>query len=189
MTAERYRSGPVAWCLILAGTCLTLFLFQKILWLVVPFLFGLIIYYLLFPLQQRLVLGGMTRDASATLVSCAVFLLVALVAVLTFPWLGSHLASWQDSGTRYIEGGLRFVAETLSWLERNFAFAARAHLSSQLTQQISGLGDKFASTYLPNIALTVAAWPLPLYVTGLFVTDSVGVALSMSAVAVGSARV
>ena len=151
MRQQRYHAGPLAWCLILAGTCLLLFLFQKILGLVVPFLFGLIIYYLLFPLQQRLVLGGMTRDAASTLVSCAVFAVAALVAFFTFPWLGSHLASWQDSGTR-------FVAETLAWLERNFAFAAKAHLSSQLTQQISGLGDKLASTYLADIALTVAAW-------------------------------
>ncbi len=158
MRPQRYHSGPLAWCAILAGTCVLLFLFQKILWLVVPFLFGLIIYYLLFPLQQRLVLGGMTRDTSATLVSAAVFLLAALLGVLTFPWLGSHLASWQESGTRYIEGGLGFVAETLAWLERNFAFAAKAHLSQQLTEQISGLGDRLVSNYLGDIALTVAAW-------------------------------
>ena len=92
-----YRSGPLAWCAILAGTCLALVLFQKILWLVVPFVFGLIIYYLLFPLQQRLVLGGMSRDISAALVSAAAFALVALTALFTFPWIGTHLASWQDS--------------------------------------------------------------------------------------------
>ena len=97
--SSTYRSGPLAWCVILAGTCLALFLFQKILWLVVPFVFGLIIYYLLFPLQQRLVLGGMSRDASAALVSGAAFALAALVALFTFPWVGTHLASWQDSST------------------------------------------------------------------------------------------
>ena len=109
MRRERYRSGPFTWCAILAATCLLLFLFQKILWLVVPFVFGLIIYYPLFPLQQRLVLGGMSRDASAALVSGAAFLLAAVAAVVSFPWLGSHLVSWQASGTRYVEGGLRFV--------------------------------------------------------------------------------
>ncbi len=154
----RYRSGPLAWCAILAATCLLLFLFQKILWLVVPFLFGLLIYYPLFPLQQRLVLRGMSRDASAALVSGSAFALAAIVAVISFPWLGAHLASWQLSGTRYIEGGLHFVAQNLVWLEKNFSLAAKAHLSSQLTQQISELGDKFASKYLAEIAFTVAAW-------------------------------
>ena len=158
MREMRYRSGPLAWCAILAATCLLLFLFQKILWLVLPFLFGLLIYYPLFPLQQRLVLRGMSRDASAALVSGSAFALAAVVAIVIFPWLGAHLASWQASGTRYIEGGLRFVAQNLVWLEKNFSLAAKAHLSSQLTQQITELGDKFASTYLAEIAFTVAAW-------------------------------
>ena len=158
MRQARYHSGPLAWCAILAASCLLLFLFQKILWLVVPFLFGLIIYYPLFPIQQRLVLGGMSRDASAALISACAFAFAAVLAVIAFPWLGTHLASWQDSGTRYMEGGLSFLAHTLVWLEKNFSLAAKAHLSSQLTQQINELGDKFASTYLPEIAFTIAAW-------------------------------
>ena len=28
MRQQRYHAGPLAWCLILAGTCLLLFLFQ-----------------------------------------------------------------------------------------------------------------------------------------------------------------
>jgi predicted PurR-regulated permease PerM len=158
MKQARYRSGPFVWCAILAATCLLLFLFQKILWLVVPFLFGLIIYYLLFPLQQRLVLGGMSRDASAALVSAIACAVATSCVALMFPWISSHLVSWQDSGGRYIEGGLRFVVDTLVWLERSFSLAAKAHLSEQLTQQISSLGDKLAGTYLADAALTAAAW-------------------------------
>lgn len=158
MRGARYRSGPLVWCAILATTCLLLFLFQKILWLVVPFLFGLIIYYLLFPLQQRLVLAGVSRDASAALVSGSAFALVVGVLVIMFPWFSSHLVSWQESGARYIEGGLRFVAETLAWMEVNFSLAAKARLSEQLTHQISALGDKFAGSYLADAALTAAAW-------------------------------
>ena len=158
MSAVRYRSGPLAWLAILAATCLLLFVFQKILWLVVPFLVGLIIYYPLFPLQQRLVLGGMSRDASAAIVSVLAFASAGVLAIVAFPWLGNSLASWQESGTRYIEGGLRFVAETLAWMEGNFSFAAKARLSSQLSQQINDLGDKLVTTYLADVALTVAAW-------------------------------
>ena len=153
-----YRSGPLAWCLILGGTCLTLFLFQKILWLVVPFVFGLLIYYPLFPLQQRLVLGGMTRDASAALVSGAAFVLAASLALLSFPWIGSQLGNWQDSGARYIDGGLRLLVDTLAWLERHFPLAAKAHLSAHLTEQLSELGEKLASKYLADVALAAAAW-------------------------------
>ena len=158
MIRERYRSGPLVWLAIVVTTCLLLFLFQKILWLVVPFLLALIGYYLLFPLQQRLVLGGMSRDASAAVVSGGAFVVAGVVILLAFPWISSHLVSWQDSAARYIEGGLRFIAETLAWAERNYSFAAKARLSDQLTQQISELGEKFTGTYLTAAALTVATW-------------------------------
>ncbi len=158
MRQARYRSGPVVWLAVLTATCLQLFLFQKILWLVVPFLFALIIYYLLFPIQRRLVLAGLSRDAASALVSCGAFALAAGAAILVFPWLGTHLASWQTTGTRYIDGGLRFVVETLVWLERNFSLAAKARLSAQLTQQVSELGDKLAGTYLADAVFTAAAW-------------------------------
>lgn len=154
----RYHSGPLVWCVIIGATCLLLFLFQKILWLVVPFLFGLIIYYLLFPLQQRLVLGGMSRDASAALVSAGAFALAAVAIALMFPWIGAHLVSWQEWATRYVEGGLRFFAETMVGLERNFSLAERAHLSDQLLRQIGEMGDKFSGKYLADAVMTVAAW-------------------------------
>ena len=158
MKGEPYRSGPFVWLVILVATCLLLFLFQKILWLVVPFLFGLIGYYLLFPLQQRLVLAGMSRDASAAMVSGGAFAVAIAVLLMLFPRISAQLVSWQDSGTRYIEGGLRFVAETLVWAERNYSFAAKAHLSEQLTQQTTQLGDRLAGTFLAEAALTAAAW-------------------------------
>ena len=158
MNRVRYRSGPFAWCVILAGTCLLLFLFQKILWLVVPFLLGLIIYYLLSSLQQRLVLAGMSRAASAALVSGAAFAVAGVVIVLICSWASSHLATWQEWGARYIEGGLRFLAETLAWLERNYSLAAKAHLSAQLMRQIGELGDKLVDTYLADAAMTTAEW-------------------------------
>jgi len=155
---EPYRSGPLAWCLILGGTCLALFLFQKILWLVVPFVFGLLIYYPLFPLQQRLVLGGMTRDASAAVVSGGAFLVALGLALVSFPWIASRFGNWQDSGGRYIDGGLRLLVDTLSWLEQRLPLAAQAGLSGQLAEQLSSLGDTLASRYLADVALAAATW-------------------------------
>jgi len=158
MRRERYRSGPLVWLAILAATCLLLFLFQKILWLVVPFLLALIGYYLFYPLQQRLVMAGLSRNASAAVVGCGSFAVAVGLIFLAFPWASSNLVSWQSSGARYIAGGLRFIAETLALVEHNYAFAAKAHLSDQLTQQINALGDKFAGTYLTEAVMTAAAW-------------------------------
>ena len=81
------RSGPLVWLAILFTTCLLLFLFQKILWLVVPFLLALIGYYVFFPLQQRLVLGGMSRATSAALVSGGALAVAVGIVLLAFPWI------------------------------------------------------------------------------------------------------
>ena len=61
-----YQPGPLVWLGVIAGTCLMLFLFQQILWLVVPFLLALIGYYLFFPLQQRLVLADYWQERAAS---------------------------------------------------------------------------------------------------------------------------
>ncbi|MEI7612969.1 MAG: AI-2E family transporter [Betaproteobacteria bacterium] len=158
MKREPYHAGPLVWLAILATTCLLLFLFQKILWLVVPFLLALIGYYLLYPLQQRLILSGLSRDVAISLVCLGALAVAGAVIPLVFPLIGSHLVSWQATATRYIEGGVRLVADTLAWAEMNYAFAAKAHLSDQLVHQTGQLGDKLAGTYLASAALTAAAW-------------------------------
>jgi predicted PurR-regulated permease PerM len=158
MNARAYRSGPLVWLAIITATCLLLFLFQKILWLVLPFLLALVGYYLLQPMQQRLILGGVSRDSSALWVTGATFIIAGGVLLLAVPWVSAHLVSWQASAGRYIEGGLHFVASTLAWAERNYSFAAKAHLGAQLATQIKQLGDNLAGTYLPLVAMRIAAW-------------------------------
>ena len=53
-----YASGLIVWASIITATCLLLFFFQKILWLVVPFLLALIVYYFLYPPMQSLIYRG-----------------------------------------------------------------------------------------------------------------------------------
>ena len=53
MIETEHDSGPVVWASIIAVTCLLLLAFQKILFLVVPFLLALILYYILYPTVQR----------------------------------------------------------------------------------------------------------------------------------------
>lgn len=158
MKREPYRSGPVVWVAILTTTCLLLFLFQKILWLVVPFLLALMAYYLLYPAQQRLVLFGLSRDLSSVLVSGGCVAVVAVALMFLFPWFSAHFVFWQDYASRYLEGGLRFLAETLAWAERNYAFAAKAQLSDQLSRQIALLSERVAGAYLGEAVLAAAAW-------------------------------
>lgn len=153
-----YRPGPVAWVAILAGTCLVLFLFQKILWLVVPFVLALIIYYALLPLKLRLVLRGFTHDAAAGMVSGVAFGLFVAALALVLPKLMSEAVNWQDSSMRYVQGGVNLLTASLKRMEGSVAMLAKAHISDEAAAQIAGATDGFARKHLADIAVTAAAW-------------------------------
>lgn len=153
-----YQPGPLVWLGVIAGTCLVLFLFQQILWLVVPFLLALILYYALLPLKQRLVLAGCSHNLAATLVSLAVGMLVVAALMVSLPWLTVEAAKWQESSARYLDGGLNLLMATLKRLEMQFAMLARFRLSAELTQGISEFSEHFAQNYLAGALMTVAAW-------------------------------
>ena len=158
MTHATLRPGPLSWVAILFASCLLIVVFQKMLWLVVPFLFGLIGYYLLQPLQQRLVLAGLNSDRAAVLVGLLAGGLVLAILLPSIPWIGAHLVVWQETCERYIEGGLRLAADTLAWAEANSSIASRARLSDRLTSQISAFGDQMVTAYLAEAALAIATW-------------------------------
>lgn len=155
---EPYRAGPVAWAFILAAVCLILFLFQKILWLVVPFVLALIIYYVLQPLKSRLQLGGMAPDAAAGWVAGGSFAAIAALAMLAFPAILAEAVGWQATAVRYVEGGLRLLVETLNQLESSVSLLAQAHVSETVNHQIAEQSEHFAERYLAGFALTLAAW-------------------------------
>ena len=153
-----YRPGPVVWAVNIAATCLVLFLFQKILWLVVPFILALIVYYALLPLKLRLVLGGFSHDSAAAWVSGVSFALLVVFLLIGAPKLLAESVSWQASATRYLDGGLNMLAATLKQLEGRFSILAQAHVSQSLAEQIALFTAQFAEKYLPVIAMGIAAW-------------------------------
>ena len=154
----RYQSGPLIWLAVLATTCVLLFLFQHVLWLVIPALMALIGYYLLYPLQQRLILRGISRETAAAWVSGGAIAVGSAAALLAFPWTSAHLVAWQESGERYVQGGLHLIVDTLEWMERSYAWMEKAHLSRQLLANMAELGDRFVSSYLASALMTAAAW-------------------------------
>lgn len=161
MSARRdqsYQPGPLVWLAVLAATCLLLVLFQKVLWLVVPFMLALIAYYLVLPLKQRLVLAGVSHDAAAISVSLCMLSVLALVMLFSMPWLTAQLAAMQMGGGRYLEGGMRFLGDTLAWMEATFSFAARAHLTQEVMAHVNDFSEHFASRYMASAALMLALW-------------------------------
>lgn len=155
---SEYRAGPLVWVSIVVATCLVLFVFQKILWLVVPFLFALILYYGWLPLKLRLVLSGFSHDAAAALISVGTGIIVLVLAVLAVPWITAEAVNWQEYSSRYLDGGLNLLLSALKQLERRIPVFAQAHVSEEVAQQLSQFSDNFARDHLANAALTLAAW-------------------------------
>ena len=62
----------------------------KALWLVVPLLLAIILYYILLPIVHRLVVFGVGREAAAALVAGGVTLLAVGIMIPLLPWLAAQ---------------------------------------------------------------------------------------------------
>ena len=155
---HRNTPGPITWCGIIAATCLLLFVFQKILWLVVPFLLALVLHYLLAPLVRRMVLAGFNSDLSVALLTGAFLLLLSAFLLLLYPWAIANAEDLPAALTRHLAGGYSLIDNLLTALERKFAFIGKAHLSDQVRQEYTAVQGHFADRYLGSAMTTAGAW-------------------------------
>jgi len=157
MNDQTSDSGPIVWTSILAVTCLLLLAFQKILFLVVPFLLALILYYLLYPPMQRLVLAGMSRASAAAILMLIFLVLLAIAATATLAWATIHLGDWQLAIERYLQGGIGLLERSLAGLEKRYSALEHAHFASTVVNRLNDATSRFAEHYEP-LALGIAAW-------------------------------
>lgn len=155
------RAGPVVWTAIVAVTCLLLVLLEHMLWLVLPFIFGTVMYYTLLGPMRRLLRLGFSRSVSSMLV-CAVFFGLATLAVAAaLSWSSGPAedsASWSETLSLYANGGVAFVRNTMALLEAKFPLLAEMHLTSLANKRFKAFTDNFAQRYLATILVTAAGW-------------------------------
>src|SRR5262245_56801533 len=157
MTTFR-QSGAVTMFVTILVTCVALFLFQKIIWLVVPGLLALMIYYCLRPLVDRLVLRGVSHDmAVAGTVAVVLLATVAIVLLAAAPLL-SRVARLQDTIDHYVAGGQRLLQKTTQTLEEVAPVLKRASLSRQVDMQIRQFTEQFAERNLGKLTLELLKW-------------------------------
>ena len=158
MNLDSSSPGPITWCGILAVTCLLLFLLQNILWLVVPFFLALVLYYLLDPFAEKMILSGYTHRFAAGTLS-GIFLLATIsLLMFLYPLVISNLDSWQDTLSRYLAGGYSLIDIVLKGLEQQFSFARNAQLADSVRDNMASLQSSFAERYLGSLIMTLAAW-------------------------------
>jgi len=154
------RAGPFVWTGILGVTCLLLVLLDHMLWLVLPFIFGTIMYYILLTPMQHLLRAGFTRNTSSTLVCIVFFGTAALALAAALSWTAAPVDqdSWQTVLIRYVDGGVAFVRNTLAALEAKFPIFAEMRLTSLVNRRFKAYTDNFAQRHLATILVAAASW-------------------------------
>lgn len=151
-------AGPLAWCGILLATTLALYLFQQVLWLVLPFLFGLIAYYFLAYPMQRLMFAGLSQESAANITVGVFALLLVGAFAFMLPRFAAQAVGVQETGMRYLQGGLLLLDQTLRALEQQSRFMRDAHVADAVSSYIAAAGEGFAQNRLPSLMMSVAAW-------------------------------
>ena len=158
-SSSRYLStGPLVWVATISCTTLLLALLRQALWLVVPFLLAIILYYALFPAVRRLTLAGVARETAAALVAGSFFVVATAVMVPTVSWLAGHAVSGEEAFFRYIEAGRGLIGRTLSALESQFGFLERMGLQATMGKKLTEFSGTFLQEHLTNALLGAAAW-------------------------------
>ncbi|GJI97594.1 AI-2E family transporter [Duganella caerulea] len=163
------RAGPVVWSGIIAATCVLLFLLQQMLFLAIPFLLGIVLYYILQPPMQRLIRMGLSHNASTMIVGGVFLLLLAMAGLVFIFWDSGPSDSWQDMLGKYLTGGLEFVRHTMLSLEREFPILKQIKLARTVNSRVSAFTGTFVQKHLTDILVSVAAW-LPSLLLAPFLT-------------------
>lgn len=166
---DSHGTGPLIWLAIITSTCLILFLFQKVLWLVVPFLFALILYYMLATPVRHLVYRGWTLDAATGIVMGLFVTAMVVWCVLGLPWIASHVLDWQHSFDRYVNGFILLVDRTLIMLESHWAVLADADIAAKATAKLKYWSSSFATEQVEVAVLSAGSW-LPIIFLVPFIT-------------------
>ncbi|HEY6897482.1 MAG TPA: AI-2E family transporter [Rhodocyclaceae bacterium] len=164
MSLRRRGPGPVVWAGIIAGTCLLLVLLQKVLWLTVPCLFALLLYYFLFSPMQWLMYRGLSREQSATTVMALCLLVMGVFFGLMLPWAAGHLLDGQSIATRYVQGGMGLLERSLVALEKSSHLFANAHLAEKLATRLDVLSGGIEA-YIEPVVTAILAWAPTLLLT------------------------
>lgn len=156
---RRRKSGPLVWIGIIAATCLLLAALQRLLWLTVPFLLALILYYMLQPGMQALIYRGMRRQSAAGVIMAVFLAILSMLVATGLPRFGARLLDWQTTLERYLQGGYALLDQTLRGLEANWGIFAKARLADMSAARIAEATDSLTAYFEPMVMGAVAWTP------------------------------
>jgi len=152
------QPGAVTWLVAIVVTCSVLFVFQKIVWLLVPGLLALMQYYCIRPVVEKGVRRGLSQNAAVNLVMGMFFLITLVLVVVAAIWIGARIADWQAGTARYVAGGQNLIRRTIASLEKGIPALQRAHLGAPFERPIDESAGEFAMKHLVPIAIGLLEW-------------------------------
>ena len=152
------QAGILTWLVIIAATCFLLYLFQAVLWLVIPALLALVVYYCLQPLTQALIRAGLKHGTAAKVVAGVLFLATVLVLVVLFTMAATHAESWKATTAHYVQGGLDFLRKTEEWIAQKVPSLRKSPLLHSSPTTLDAMGEGFAERYLGLLLLQLVHW-------------------------------
>ena len=158
---ERVEAGspsPLTWLATFGLTVLVLVSLQQALWLVVPFLLAIVMYYMLFPAVRYLSRAGMSLESAAAVVSGVFSIVALLLTVPFFAWIVANSASGEEAFWRYVESGKGLIGGLLRELEARFAFMAQWDLQTAFPRKVAELGQGFVQEHVTGALIGAAAW-------------------------------
>ena len=150
--------GILTWGVIIVVTCLILYLFERILWLVVPGLLALVGYYCLQPLVQALVRAGLKHRTAGKVVTGLLFLVTTLGVILLLSLATTRAAGWQAVTAHYVQGGLDFLGKTEGLLAEKLPMMKRSALVQSTPTNLDAAAGQFVDNYLGRLLLQMVHW-------------------------------
>jgi predicted PurR-regulated permease PerM len=147
------QPGALTLLIAIVITCLLLFLFQKLIWLVVPFLLALMFYYCLRPVVSVLVLRGMSHEAASRTVWLLLQIATAAALIASTLFVAKHSGAWHDDFDRYALGGRNMIVKSIVSVEKMIPPLQEMNLSTQAEQRLQQVSDRFTEKWLLPIAL------------------------------------
>ena len=151
-------AGPLAWLATFGLTTLLLVSLQHALWLVVPFLLAIVLYYILFPAVRYLSRAGMSHESAAAAVSGLFSVAAVLVMVPFSAWIVANSASGEAAFWHYVESGKGLVGRLLGELEANFGFMAQWDLQNEFPRKASEMGQRYVQEHVTGALIGAVEW-------------------------------
>jgi predicted PurR-regulated permease PerM len=147
------QPGAATLLVVILGTCLLLLIFQEMVWLVLPVLLAMMLYYSVRPVMEFLVVCGVPHAAAAKIVWLLLQLLAAASVLAAALLLLADAGTWQGSFDRYLAGGQNLLKRTTGSLETIVPLFKKMSLGAQVDQHVQQFAGQFIQKNLLPITL------------------------------------